>query len=146
MALPDRIYIKYANRELIDEWKKNEVLMFHDYESKDLFLFLAALGLETPKKIEGKKDGLVRLEYLRETDKAFFASKLLAKRNDNEEIDDYCDLGVAIAEMEMCAESGFEIFKNKVDKSNGDNDLLNKRLFNELDLLYEQNVKGNYTK
>jgi len=143
MAGLDRIYIKYANRELLEKWKEEKVIGFDSIESKEIFLFLAAIGLESPKEIQGKKDGYLRREYLREADKAFFSSKLLAKRSENEEIDQYCNFDDAILDMEKCAESGFDIFKEKVEKADGNKELLYKRLLSELDMLYEKNVKEN---
>ena len=143
MAGIDRLYIKATNRELIDKWKSEGILGLDSLETKEIFLFLAALGIDTPKEIQGAKDGYIRGEYIKDYDLSLIAANLLGKIKENEDIDKYCDKELAFKEIEKCVESGAEIFKNKVDSANSSKELLYKRILNELDLLYEKNIKGN---
>lgn len=139
----DRIFINLAMRDSIKEWDEKNTLGMHFLEAKDVFLLAVALGLNNPEDIKGKKDGYFLLKNVKTYDKALFASILLGKPENSDEVDKYANADVNYNESERCAESGFKKLKEFIDRANGDQELLEKHALTELKLLYERNVGSN---
>ena len=136
----DRIYINSIYRDgLLDELDKKNVLGFHLIGKKDIFLIAVALGLDTPKKIQGKKDGYFLLEYLKMSDKAFFGAIKLGKLDDPSDVDKYANEEESYNQAEQCAESGFEKLKEMYESAE-DEEMFEKRLMAHLDFLFMKNV------
>lgn len=136
----DRIYINSIYRDsLLDELDKKDVLGFHSIAKKDIFLFAVALGLDNPKKIQGKKDGYFLLEYLKMSDKAFFGAIKLGKLENPADVDKFANEEESYDQAEQCAESGFEKLKEMYDSAE-DEEMFEKRLMSQLDYLYMINV------
>ena len=53
-----------------------------------------------------------------------------------EELEEYMNY------VEKCAESGFKVIEKKIEESNGDNELIERKMLKELDLLYMVNVEN----
>lgn len=70
------------------------------------------------------------------------ASVLLVTVTNDDEINQYADLDKSIELCEQCAEAGLEILKQYYDKAEGDTELLERRMFKNLDLLYAQTVEN----
>ena len=138
----DRIYFNSKYRDFLKELDINNTLGFHLVNQKDLFLIAVALGLNEPKEISGKKEGLFLLKDVKTSDRAIFASITLGNLQDDKDIDKYANDDINYDEAEKCAEAGYAILKEKIDDSAGNEDLLVTRLLSELDLLYESNVKS----
>ena len=140
----DRLNINLNYRELmINEWDEKNILGMHMLETKDIFLLATALGLDTPEDIQGKKDGYVRSSYIRTYQKALMASILLGLEENREKVDEYANEDVNYDEAERCAESGFKKLKEMIDSADGDMELLEKRIFSHLNMLYQKNVASN---
>lgn len=140
--MKDRIYINLKHREFLNEMDQNNTLGFHLVNKKEIFLLAVALGLNEPKEINGKKDGYFLLKDVKSSDRAYFASITLGNIKDEKDVDKYANDEINYEEAEKCAERGFEILKQKIDESAGNEDLFITRLISELDLLYESNVKS----
>lgn len=140
----DRLFINLSYRDpMLSEWDAKNILGMHMLETKDIFLLATALGLDDPKDIQGKKDGYVRLSYIKTNHKALMASILLGLEENRDRIDDYANEDVNYDEAERCAESGFAKLKGMIDSAGGDMELLEKRIFAQLNMLYQKNVASN---
>lgn len=140
----DRLFINLNYRDtMLSEWDEKNILGMHMLETKDIFLLATALGLDDPKDIRGKKDGYVRLSYIKTYHKALMASILLGLEENRDRVDDFANEEVNYDEAERCAESGFEKLKEMIDAAGGDLELLEKRIFSQLNMLYQKNVASN---
>ena len=140
----DRLFINLNYRDsMLREWDEKNILGMHMLETKDIFLLATALGLDDPKDIQGKKDGYVRLSYIKTYHKALLASILLGLEENRDKIDDFANEDVNYDEAERCAESGFKKLKEMIDSAGGDMALLEKRIFSQLNMLYQKNVASN---
>ena len=140
----DRIFINGSLRDgLLRECDEKNTLGMHLMETKDIFLLAAALGLNTPEDRRGKKDGYFLLKNVKTYDLALFASILLGKPENKEDIDRYANAEINYDEAERCAEAGFKKLREFIESADGDNELLEKRALAELRLLYEKNVATN---
>ena len=141
--MADRIFIDRNYKQYIDKWSDEEnILDFKDIENIEKFTLFAAMGINNPIPISGPREGFVRLTSIPSGYKAILSSILLGKISDKD-IDKYANDEACYEEAEKCVESGFLVFKDKVLNSKGDEDLLCKQLMNELDILFETNVKPN---
>lgn len=138
----DRVYIDASYRKFMDEIKKLDLLGLNLVENKDSFMLAVALGLDTPEDIK-TKDGWFLTKYLKTVDKSLVASVLLGTVNNDDEVDQYADLDRSIDLCERCAVSGFKELRKRIIASNGDEELLEKRLIKEMDSWYLNFVKSN---
>ena len=136
----DRLYINVQYRDQIEIWKEKKILGIDMLETKDIFLLAVALGINAPTDIKGKRDGFTRTSYIKARDKALLASLLLGKAENQEEIDKLANDDLSYDEAEKCAEAGFEILKEMIESASFDEELLEKRILAQLNLLYEQNI------
>ena len=132
--------ISTQNREFIDSLKNNKILGFDSLSTKEIFEFACALGLSNPTDFRNK-DTYVRIEFLQTSDKALLLTTKLGHAKTNDEIDKYCNIEYSYYEAERCANTGFDILKQKVEAANGDDELLASRFLVDLDILYQRNVK-----
>lgn len=140
--MADRIFINRKYKEdLIDKWSgEKNILDFKYIENIEKFTLAAALGIDNPQPIQGSKEGYVRLASIPSNSRAILSSILLGKAK-NDEIDLFANEESCYEEAEKCVETGLNKLKNIIESANGDENLLCKRLFNEIELLYETNVK-----
>ncbi len=140
----DRLFINLNYRDpMLNDWDEKNILGMHMLETKDIFLLATALGLDDPQDIQGKKDGYVRLSYIKTYHKALMASILLGLEENHDRIDEFANEDVNYDEAERCAESGFKKLKEMIDSAGGDMELLEKRIFAQLNMLYQKNVASN---
>lgn len=140
----DRLFINLKYREgMLKKWDEENILGMHMLETKDIFLLATALGLNEPKEIDGKKDGYVRLSYIKTYHKSLIASILLGLEENRENVDAFANADVNYDEAERCAESGFIKLKEMIESAGGDMELLEKRIFSQLNMLYQKNVASN---
>lgn len=139
--MADRIFINKKYKAYIDEWSNDKnILDFKTIENIEKFTIAAALGVNSPQAATGVREGYVRLQSIPSDSRAILSSILLGKA-DSKEVDGFSNEEACYNAAEECVESGFLILKEKIDQSNGDEDLLCKRLMVEIDRLYETNVK-----
>ena len=140
----DRLFINLKYRDgMLKKWDEENILGMHMLETKDVFLLAAALGLNEPRDSEGKKDGYVRLSYIKTYQKSLIASILLGLEKNKENIDSFANAEVNYDEAERCAEAGFIKLKEIIESAGGDTELLEKRIFSQLNMLYQKNVASN---
>ena len=139
----DRVFINRNNREIINEWVDQKVLGINMLDAKDIFLLAVALGLNAPTEIQGPKEGYVRMQYFKTFDKSLIAATLLGKMGNENQIDQYANLEVNCDEAEKCAETGFVKLKQLINESEGNSELLEKRIIKQLTELYQINVASN---
>ncbi len=112
-------------------------------DAKDIFLLATALGLDSPEEMKGKKDGYFLLKNIKSYDLALFASILLGIPENKDDIDRYANREINYDEAERCAESGFKKLRDIINSAGGDQELLEKRVLQDLQFLYEKNVAAN---
>lgn len=139
----DRGFINEDYRAFIAEMENKNLLGFGDSlpEKKDIFLLAVALGITNPSNNIKNRDGFFRIQYLKTADKALIASVLLGSASTDAEIDDSADFIKSLDLCEFCADSGFQILQQKVNDAGCDNDLLERRLIQQMNLLYTQKIE-----
>lgn len=144
MKEKDRLFINMSYRDsILKKIDEENILGCHLVKAIDIFFLAVALGMEKPVDIKGKKDGYFQVHNnIGTQEKSLFASLLLGKIENQKDVDKYANAQVNYDEAERCAESGFLILNEKIEAANGDEELLEKRLISELNLLYEKNVKS----
>ena len=143
MTNRDRIYFprkyKQFNKALSDHDIKT--LGLDNLSNLDLFKLAVAYGLDDPTDFDGAKEGLFLLKDLKTTyDQTLLNIVKLGTAQNNDEIDEYCNLELNYDEAERCACTGFGKLKELVE-SNSDEELLIKKMFLELETIYFTNVK-----
>lgn len=135
-----RIFINKNYYDIIDRWSKSDNLLdFNGIENIEKFSFISSFGLDNPINPQNRRD-YIRYESIPTKYKSLLSAILIGSV-DEKEIDQNANEDVCLNKSECCFEAGFPIFKEKVDKSNGDESLLCKRLMAEIDGLYETKVK-----
>lgn len=143
MATRDRIYYPRKFKQFNQSLTNHEIktLGLDNLSKLDLFKLAVAYGLDNPKDFDGAKEGLFLLKDIKSTyDQSLFNTVKLGIANNNDEIDEYCNLELNYDEAERCANSGFEKLKDLVEL-NQDEELLIKKMIRELENLYLTNVK-----
>lgn len=143
MTNRDRIYFprkyKQFNKALSDHDIKT--LGLDSLSNLDLFKLAVAYGLDDPTDFDGAKEGLFLLKDIKTTyDQTLLNIVKLGTAQNNDEIDEYCNLELNYEEAERCACTGFGKLKELVE-SNSDEELLIKKMFKELETIYFVNVK-----
>lgn len=137
-----RLFINKNHYDIVDYWSKDKnILDFNSIENIEKFSFVASLGINKPASVQARKD-YIRYESIPTKYKSILSSILLGKSSEKE-IDKCANEDICLDEAEKCFEAGFPILKQKIDSANGDEELLMKRMMDEIDLLYESIVKSN---
>lgn len=143
MTTRDRIYYPKKYKKFNQALTNHEIksLGLDNLSKLDLFKLAVAYGLDDPKEFEGAKEGLFLLKDIKSIyDQSLFNTVKLGMANNNDEIDEYCDLDLNYDEAERCACSGFGKLKDLIE-SNQDEELLIKKMIRELENIYMINVK-----
>lgn len=138
----DRTGINELYIPFIDKLKNASILNINNAETRQIFLLVTAMGVNSPKTPMHKK-GYSPLSAWKEDDKAILSSILFGTAKDEKEINDLSDFERAINYAEICAESGLEQLKEIAESSKYDRELIERRMLTKLDDLYDSNVKGN---
>lgn len=139
----DRLYYPKKYKEFNQALSNHEIttLGLDNLSKLDLFKIAVAYGLDDPKDFDGSREGLFNTRDIKTTyDIALFNIIKLGVAKNNDEIDEFSQIELNYDEAERCACSGFEKLKELVE-TNKDEDLLIKKMFVELDNLYNMNVK-----
>ncbi len=137
-----------GRREYLEELHAKGIFgLSSSIDNKDQALFLAALGCDQPTPLTGKKDegGWFRTESVTKysKDKAMMSCLLLGTAKTDEDFEKFSQVDSYMEYLEQCAENGFRIVEKKLDECGEDNDLLERRMLKELDLLYTSLVENN---
>lgn len=136
-----------GRREFLDSLHNDGILgLTSTIDNKEQALFLAALGCNSPVPLSSKKDegGWFRTESVVKYSKdvAMMSCILLGTAQTDEDYDKFSQLEAYMDHVEQCAENGFQILEKKLKEANGDNNLLERRMLKELDLLYTTVVEN----
>ena len=135
----DRVYVSDAFKKTTDELKDQDVLGLSMAEGKEVFMLAVALGLDKPTVLI-KRQGLFLNTALKTADKALIASVLLGTMSDDEDMDQYADFDKSCELCEKYAETGYQVLLKKYNDAGCDEELLERRMLSEVDLLYSKNV------
>jgi len=103
---------------------------------------LAALGIDSPKEIDGAKYGFIRKEYLHTYEIALITAMTLGNISENDDVDKYFVGNTFYDNAEKFVEAGFGVLKQKIKDDSADEELFRKKLMEELEILYDANVKA----
>ena len=144
-----KIIVKYnkGRREYLDSlYEKGAFGLNSTIDNKDQALFIAALGCDNPIPLSSKKDegGWFRTESVAKYSKdvAMMSCILLGTAKTDDDFDKYSQLDNYMEYVEQCAENGFRIIEKKLEECGDDNNLLERRMLKELDLLYTTLVEN----
>ena len=135
----DRLYVSPDYKLAIDILKEKDVLGIRIAENKEVFMLASALGLAHPSPLR-KRDGLTLYTALKTADKSLIASVLLGTAKDNNDIDEFADFDACTDLCEQCAEAGYIILQKKYNDAGCDEELLERRMIKELEMLFNKNV------
>lgn len=135
----DCIYVSPDYKSVVDGLKEKDILGLKIIENKEVFMLAVALGLDDPTQLK-KKDGLSLYTALKTADKALIASVLLGTVSDSEDVDSYANFDASTDLCEQCAETGYNILLKKYNDAGCDEELFERRLLKELEMLYMKNV------
>ena len=127
----DRIYYPRKYKQFNKALSNHEIksLGLDNLSNLELFKLAVSYGLDDPSDFDGAKEGLFLLKDLKTTyDKALLNVVKLGTAENNDEIDEFCNLGINYDEAERCACTGFKKIKELVE-SNTDEELLIKKMF-----------------
>lgn len=133
----DRLYVSPDYKSVIEELKEKDVLGIKIAENKEVFMVAVALGLSTPSQMK-KREGLTLYSALKTADKSLMASVSLGTITDSNDIDKFADFDESTNFCEQCAEAGYIILQKKYNDAACDEDILERRLLKELEMLYNQ--------
>ena len=136
----DRVFTSEQFRNVLDQLKTNNVRSLELVDNKDIFMFAVSMGLNNPQQLKNKK-GLFLNTALKTADKALLESVLLGKVQNDSEIDEFADFEKSLELCEQCAEAGYQVPQKKYNDAGCDNELFERRLLKELELLYKKNVE-----
>lgn len=136
-----------GRREFLDSLHRKEILgLTATIDNKEQALFLAALGCDSPVPLSSEKDegGWFRTESVVKyaNDVAMMSCILLGTAKTDDDYDKFSQLDAYMDHLEQCAESGFRILEKKLEDASEDNNLLERRMLKELDLLYTALVEN----
>lgn len=135
----DRVYVSPDYKQVVDGLKEKDVLGIKISENKEIFMLAAALGLGEPTPLK-KKDGLVLYTALKTADRAIIASALLGSPSNDDEVDSLANIDTCTEFCEQCAEAGYLVLQKKYNDADCNEELLERRMMKELELLYNKNV------
>ena len=135
----DRVNVSPDYKKVIDGLKEKDVLGIKISENKDVFMLAVALGLGEPTPLK-KKDGLFLYTALKTADRALISSALLGSISNDEEIDSLANIDACTEFCEQCAEAGYLMLQKKYNDAGCDEELLERRMLKDLELLYNRNV------
>jgi hypothetical protein len=138
----DRVYTSSQYKTVIDDLKSKDVLGLNIVEGKNAFMLSVALGLSDPGTPKNKV-GLFLNTALKTADKALFASVLLGELPEGADVDPYANFDASADLCEQCAETGYQVLLKKYNDAGCDEEILERRMIKELELLYLQNIEGN---
>ena len=81
---------------------------------------------------------------MKTADKALIASVLLGTMSDDEDMDQYADFDKSCELCEKYAETGYQVLLKKYNDAGCDEELLERRMLSEVDLLYSKNVLNSF--
>ena len=139
----DRVYVSDAFKKTTDKLKDQDVLGLSMAEGKEVFMLAVALGLDKPTVLI-KRQGLFLNTALKTADKALIASVLLGTMSDDEDMDQYADFDKSCELCEKYAETGYQVLLKKYNDAGCDEELLERRMLSEVDLLYSKNVLNSF--
>ena len=139
----DRVYVSDAFKKTTDELKDQDVLGLSMAEGKEVFMLAVALGLVKPTVLI-KRQGLFLNTALKTADKALIASVLLGTMSDDEDMDQYADFDKSCELCEKYADTGYQVLLKKYNDAGCDEELLERRMLSEVDLLYSKNVLNSF--
>lgn len=129
MSSRDRIYYPRKYKQFNQDLTNHEItfLGFDNLSKLELFKLAVAYGLDDPSDFDGAKEGLFLLKDIKSTyDESLFYTVKLGVAENNDQIDEYCDIGLNFDEAERCACTGFGRIKELLE-STQDEDLLIKK-------------------
>lgn len=145
MAAETIIYYGEGRRELLNDFYKNNIFgLSPAIGNKDQAFFIASWGIGAPESYKKRDNsGWIRSDYIKfAEEKAIMSAPLLSTAVTDDDIGDFAEYGVYKDYFEKCVEKGFQVIEEKVKEAGWDNNLLERRVLSELDLLYTNYIEN----
>jgi len=141
----DRICVSVKNNNLLKGRfnEENAPLGLNHAENKEKFILAMGLGYENPREITNKySPGLTLRTSIKTADEAIMAATLLGTLTTDSDINEKSNFSDVAAFAEKCADTGFDDLWKMIDDANGDENLLERRFLQKMDLWYQQYVEN----
>lgn len=140
------VYYNEGRREFLQMLSDKKILGFEtSIENKAQAVFFAALGIDNPTELTKRDNsGWIRSSYIQgySKDKAEVSLFMLGNAATDDDLEEAVQFDNYAEYFEKCAEGGFNELSQKLEDSDWDNEMLERRMLKELDLLYNLNVKS----
>ena len=146
MAAETIIYYGEGRRDFLTRlFEKGIFGLSQSISNKDQAFFIASWGIVDPKDYKKRDNsGWIRSDYIKfAEEKALMSTPLLASALNDEEVGEYAEYGIYKTHFEKCIEKGFQVIEEKVEDAHWDNNLLERRVLSDLDLLYTKYIENN---
>lgn len=141
----DRICVSTKNNDLLKGRfnEANSPLGLNHAENKEKFILAMGLGYENPREISNKYSaGLTLRTSIKTADEAIMAATLLGTFSSDTDINEHSNFSDVAVHAEKCADTGFDVLWEIIDNAAGDENLLERRLLQKMDLWYQQYVEN----
>lgn len=141
----DRICVSVKNNNLLKGRfnEENAPLGLNHAENKEKFILAMGLGYEKPREIINKySPGLTLRTSIKTADEAIMAATLLGTLSADSDINEKSNFSAVVAYAEKCADMGFDELWKMIDQADGDENLLERRFLQKMDLWYQQYVEN----
>ena len=138
------IYCSKGKKEFLNKLYENKIFGLDSrIDNRIQAIFIAALGVEEPVDLPSRVDGgWFRTENIvTAKDRMFVSCFKLGECNNDEEIEESIKPNNYYDYFEKCIEGGFRRIEKLVEEKNWDNDLIEAFMLDELDSMFEKNVK-----
>lgn len=139
----ERTNFSAERRGWLQELKDKKLLDFNEIDNKEIFFMMMALGCDkTPKELK-KAESWIQCNVYSIKEKTLICAVLLGKLcMKHEDINEQANFMKCNRYAEKCAEAGFDVLDEMVKEANYNNDELCAAFLNELDRLYNVNVRA----
>ena len=131
------------SKEIISKIDKENLLNLkvQNTDRLDLFIFAMALGHNAPTEFSDGKEALIRGESVRKypDSLSLMSSIIIGELNDSDNVDEKLNRDYILRYAENCANTGFLILADLLNK---DPDMLDLQMLSDLDDLYEKYIKS----
>ena len=144
----DRVQLTPNAKEFTDELREKHFLAFSSSggrdenaaQNKDIFLLAVALGRNAPKPLRRRIGWAQWVTFTDEYQAVLRMLEMIDSGETNMEV--AIQQNKVINRVSEMANKGFEILESRLEAADGDFELLEDRMLNELDGIYRRNILG----
>lgn len=141
----DRICVSVKNNNLLKGRfsEANAPLGLNHAENKEKFILAMGMGCDKPREINNKySPGLTLRTSIKTADEAIMAATLLGNFSSDIDFNGKSNFSDVALYAERCADAGFDELWEMIDNASEDENLLERRFLQKMDLWYQQYVEN----